>query len=49
VLRSPAERVRRLFPTFSDEQVTAFIESLGEDVRGELSRRELEYRALKKP
>ena len=48
VLRSPAERVRRLFPTFSDEQVTAFIESLGEDVRGELSRRELEYRTLKK-
>ena len=48
VLRFPAERVRRLFPTFSDEQVTAFIESLGEDVRGELSRRELEYRTLKK-
>lgn len=48
VLRSPAERVEKLFPSFSPEQVAAFIQSLGEDVRGALTRRELEYQNLKK-
>ncbi|WP_438868181.1 NEL-type E3 ubiquitin ligase domain-containing protein [Pseudomonas sp. L1(2025)] len=47
-LRSPTERVEKLFPSFSPEQVTAFIQSLGEDVRGALARRELEYQNLKK-
>ena len=48
VLRSPAERVRRLYPSFTEEQVTAFIQSLGEDVPGGLASRELEYHHLKK-
>lgn len=47
-LRSPTQRVEKLFPSFSPEQVTAFIQALGEDVRGGLARRELEYQALKK-
>ncbi|WP_158619147.1 DUF6543 domain-containing protein [Pseudomonas sp. KBW05] len=46
-LRTPQARVRRLFRTFSDEQVARFIESLGPDVRGELTRLEFEYATLK--
>lgn len=46
-LRTPQVRVRRLFRTFSDEQVTGFIESLGPNVRGELTRLETEYADLK--
>lgn len=47
VFRTPAERVRRLFPTLSDAEVEAFITSLGADVRGGLSRLEGEYSRLK--
>lgn len=47
-LRSPTERVEKLFPSFNPQQVASFIQSLGEDVRGGLARRELEYENLKK-
>ncbi|MGQ7858089.1 NEL-type E3 ubiquitin ligase domain-containing protein [Pseudomonas sp. 32A] len=45
-LRSPHTRVRKLYPGFSDEQASAFIETLGSDVRSELTRRENQYAAL---
>lgn len=47
-LRSPHTRVRKLYPGFSDEQATAFIETLGSDARTELTRREDQYAALKR-
>lgn len=48
VFRAPPERVRRLFPAYSDAEVEAFIMSLGADVRGGLSRLEEEYTRLKR-
>jgi Leucine-rich repeat (LRR) protein len=45
-LRSPQTRVRKLYPGFSDEQANAFVETLGADVRSELTRRENQYAAL---
>lgn len=47
-LRSTHTRVRKLYPGFSDEQATAFIETLGSDARTELTRREDQYAALKR-
>lgn len=44
--RAPEERVRRLFPAYSGDEVATFIQSLGSDVRGGLSRLEDEYRTL---
>lgn len=46
-LRTSEARVRRLFPTFSDADVAAFIQSHGTHVRGELSRLEADYSTLK--
>lgn len=48
VFRSPQARVRKLFPSFTDAQVSEFIESLGDDVRGGLDRWTAEYKTLKK-
>ncbi|SDU26361.1 NEL-type E3 ubiquitin ligase domain-containing protein [Pseudomonas orientalis] len=45
---SPTRRVRKLFPSFTAEQVSAFIQALGDDVTGQLAQRESEYRTLKK-
>ena len=46
-LRNPQSRVRKLFPMFTDEQVSTFVQSLGDNVTGELTRRETEYRTLR--
>ncbi|MBO0494796.1 DUF6543 domain-containing protein [Pseudomonas sp. Marseille-Q1929] len=48
LFRSPQERARRLYPTLSDAQISAFIESLGTDVRGGLARLEAEYATLER-
>lgn len=45
-MHSAQSRVRKLFPSFSDAQVSAYIESLGEQVSGGLARREAEFEAL---
>ncbi|AZE92677.1 hypothetical protein C4J96_0531 [Pseudomonas orientalis] len=45
---SPGRRVRKLFPSFTAEQVSAFIQGLGDDVAGQLTQRESEYKTLKK-
>lgn len=45
-LSTAQQRVRKLYPSFSDEQVRDFIESLGSEVRSSLTRREAEYRKL---
>ena len=45
--RAPTERVRRLFPTYTDAEVDSFIASLGAEVRSGLSRLENEYETLK--
>ncbi|WP_226475862.1 NEL-type E3 ubiquitin ligase domain-containing protein [Pseudomonas sp. MWU16-30323] len=47
-LRSPAGRVRKLYPGFTEEQVNGFIETQGADVRNELTRREEQYATLKR-
>ncbi|ARB30976.1 leucine rich repeat (LRR) protein [Pseudomonas tolaasii NCPPB 2192] len=47
-LRSPAERVRRLFPDFTEDQTQALLHSLGSEVRSGLSRLEDEYTTLKR-
>ncbi|MGK9415772.1 dermonecrotic toxin domain-containing protein [Pseudomonas cedrina] len=47
LFRTPQARARRLFPSLGDAGVAAFIESLGTDVRGSLSRLEAEYQQLK--
>lgn len=47
-LSSSQARVRKLFPSFSEVQVTEFIESLGTDVRSRLTYLEGEYQALDK-
>lgn len=47
-LRSNPERVRRLFPTYTEEQVTVFLASLDSNVSAELTRLEGEYVKLKK-
>ncbi|AZE59026.1 MULTISPECIES: NEL-type E3 ubiquitin ligase domain-containing protein [Pseudomonas fluorescens group] len=39
-------RVRTLYPTLSDDEVTNFIQSLGGDVRRGLARREAEFKTL---
>ena len=46
--RAPAERVRRLFPTYTDSEVASFITDLGPEVRSGLSRLEREYASLKR-
>ena len=45
--RTPEHRIRRLFPRFDDAAVASFIEGLGTDVRGEISRLEAQYATLK--
>lgn len=47
-LRSPQARARRLFPSHSEEQIAAYIRSLGSDVEGGLTRRETEYKTLRR-
>lgn len=42
------KRVRDLYPSMAEDDVTAFIESLGEDIDGGLSRREAELKTLTK-
>lgn len=44
---SSAQRVRKLYPSFSDADVTVFIESLGRDTGRQLALREAEYSKLK--
>ncbi|MBC3271487.1 hypothetical protein HU765_16195 [Pseudomonas sp. SWRI81] len=46
-LHSPESRVRKLFPTFDEQQIAAFVRSLGDDVTGALTRREADYKTLK--
>jgi Leucine-rich repeat (LRR) protein len=45
--RTPQARVLKLYPDFSEAQVEAFLGSLGDDVRGGLTRLEAEYTTLK--
>ncbi|MHC8289215.1 NEL-type E3 ubiquitin ligase domain-containing protein [Pseudomonas sp. XS1P51] len=45
--RTSQARVLKLYPDFSEVEVEAFLRSLGEDVRGGLTRREAEYAILK--
>lgn len=47
-LLGPERRVRRLFPSFDAQQVSAFILTLGDDVTGGLAQREAEYKDLKR-
>lgn len=46
--RAPTARVRRLFPTWTDDEVASFIASQGTEVRSGLSRLEREYTTLKR-
>jgi Leucine-rich repeat (LRR) protein len=46
-LRSPHARAKRLYPSMSEEQIDAYLRSLGSDIEGGLSRRETEYKTLK--
>lgn len=46
--RTPRARVLKLYPDFSEAEVESFLRSLGEDVRGGLTRREAECTTLKK-
>ncbi|MCO8310314.1 NEL-type E3 ubiquitin ligase domain-containing protein [Pseudomonas mandelii] len=46
-LRSPESRARKLFPDHTDDEIGDFIESLGNDVAGGLTRRETAYKTLK--
>ncbi|MFJ2485736.1 NEL-type E3 ubiquitin ligase domain-containing protein [Pseudomonas sp. NPDC087639] len=46
-LRSPQTRAKRLFRSMSEEQIAAYLRSLGSDVEGGLRRREAEYQTLK--
>lgn len=46
-LRSPQSRARKLFPDHTDEEISRFITSLGNDVSGGLTQRESAYKALK--
>ena len=45
--RTPRARVLKLFPLFSEAEIDAFLLSLGEDVRGGLTRHEAELTTLK--
>lgn len=47
-LKSPSSRVRKLYPAFTEQQVSALITSLGADVQNGLARRETDYKNLKK-
>lgn len=47
-LCSPAERVRRLFPDYTEDQTQALLRSLGTEVRSGLARLEDEYATLKR-
>ncbi|VVM42914.1 NEL-type E3 ubiquitin ligase domain-containing protein [Pseudomonas fluorescens] len=47
-LNRPESRARKLFPSFDDQQIAAYIQSLGEAVAAGLTRREAEYKTLKK-
>lgn len=46
--RTPRARVLKLYPDFSEAEVESFLRSLGDDVRGGLTRREAECATLKK-
>jgi Leucine-rich repeat (LRR) protein len=45
--RTPRARTLKLYPDFSEAEVEAFLRSLGDDVRGGLTRQETEYATLK--
>lgn len=45
--RTPRARVLKLYPDFSEAEVEGFLHSLGDDVRGGLTRTEAEYTTLK--
>lgn len=45
--RTPRARALKLYPDFSEAEVETFLRSLGDDVRGGLTRRETEYATLK--
>lgn len=47
-LSRPETRVRKLFTSFDDQQVAAFLRSLGDDVEDGLTAKETEYKNLKK-
>lgn len=44
----PEARVRKLYPSFDDQQVAAFLRTLGDDVDGGLTTKETEYSNLEK-
>ncbi|WP_422607121.1 NEL-type E3 ubiquitin ligase domain-containing protein [Pseudomonas sp.] len=46
-LRSPESRARSLFPAYDDQQIAAYIRSLGDDVASGLALRENAYKNLK--
>lgn len=45
--RTPRARALKLYPDFNEAEIEAFLRSLGDDVRGGLTRREAEYATLK--
>ncbi|WLH36218.1 NEL-type E3 ubiquitin ligase domain-containing protein [Pseudomonas sp. FP2196] len=45
--KRPESRVRKLFPSFKDPQVATYLQSLGDDITGALTRKEAEYKILK--
>ncbi len=45
--KRPESRVRKLFPSFNDTKVATYLQSLGGDVPGALTRKEAEYKTLK--
>lgn len=46
VFSTPAERTKKLFPTYTEAQTRDFLAGLGSDVSGELTRLEKEYKKL---
>lgn len=46
-LRTPKSRAKKLFPDHTDDEIANFIESLGDDIAGGLTRRETDYKTLK--
>lgn len=46
-LLSSSTRVRKLYPSFTDEQISVFMDTYASDLSGELKRREAQYATLK--
>ena len=44
----PEPRVQKLYPGFDDTQIARYLQSLGDDVSGALTRKEAEYKTLEK-